>query len=250
MRSKSRPSAPAIERPERGLADAGRADEEQDRAARVGLQAPDGEELEDAVLDALEAVVVGVEDLAAWRGRGCPRSSCPTAASDPLEPPADDAVLGGGLRQALQARELAVGLRADRFGQRDSASCSRSSSTSASAGSRSPSSSWIARSCWRRTNSRCERSISPCTSVWMRVPIWMTSSSRARISAMRRSRARRRLLEQRLLLLGLQPQRAGDEVRQRAGSSMLATATCSSSGRYGSASTICRTSSARCARAR
>ena len=47
---------------ERGLADAGRSDEAEDRALHVGLQAADREVVEDAVLDLLEAVVVLVED--------------------------------------------------------------------------------------------------------------------------------------------------------------------------------------------
>ena len=51
-----------------------------------------------------------------------------------------------------------------------------------------------------------------------RDPSWITSSSRARISE---SRRRRRvdvdLLEQLLLLLGRDPQRAGDQVRERRG---------------------------------
>ena len=49
---------------ERRLADAGRADEAEDRALLVLLQLADGEVLEDALLDLLEAVVVLVEDLA------------------------------------------------------------------------------------------------------------------------------------------------------------------------------------------
>ena len=69
---------------QRRLADAGRADEAEDRAARDVLAAVElahGEELEDAVLDLLEAVVVLVEDpRGRARGRGCPRSTCSTAA--------------------------------------------------------------------------------------------------------------------------------------------------------------------------
>ena len=97
-------------------------------------------------------------------------------------------------------------------------SCSRSSLASAADSSNSPSSSWIALSCWRRTNSRWPLSISDWTWDWISEPIEMTSSSRARISTRRR---RRRgdvdLLEQPLLLLGFEAQRAGDEVAERAG---------------------------------
>ena len=48
---------------ERGLADAGRADEGEDRAPDLVGQRPDGQVLEDPLLDLLEAVVVLVEDL-------------------------------------------------------------------------------------------------------------------------------------------------------------------------------------------
>ena len=53
--------------PEAGLADAGRADEAEDRPVQVGLELAHREELEDAVLDLLEVVVVVVEDLAGVR---------------------------------------------------------------------------------------------------------------------------------------------------------------------------------------
>ncbi len=67
---------------ERRLADAGRADEAEDRRARVGLELAHGEELEDAVLDLLDVVVVVVEHLArVASGRGCPRSTSTRAAS-------------------------------------------------------------------------------------------------------------------------------------------------------------------------
>ena len=70
---------------DRGLAGAGRADQRQDRAgALVGLDAAllaqlrDGEVLDDAVLDVVEAGVVGVEHLArVWSGRAAPRSASP-----------------------------------------------------------------------------------------------------------------------------------------------------------------------------
>ena len=106
--------------PERRLADAGRADEAEDRAARVRLQPPHGEELDDAVLDLLDVVVVGVEHLARVRevevvlGRRVPRQR-----RDPLQVGADDAVLGRRLGQPLEPRELAVGDLADLLGQLD-----------------------------------------------------------------------------------------------------------------------------------
>ena len=75
----------AAERPrdrlaERRLADAGRADEAEDRPREVALlQLRDREVLDDPLLDLVEVEVVLVEDLARLRrGRGCPRSPCPT----------------------------------------------------------------------------------------------------------------------------------------------------------------------------
>ena len=47
---------------DRGLADAGWADQQQDRAGDGLLQRADGEELDDAILDVLETVVIAVED--------------------------------------------------------------------------------------------------------------------------------------------------------------------------------------------
>ena len=130
---------------ERRLADAGRADEAQDRALRVRVEAPDGEELEDAVLHRLQPVVVGVEHLARVRevevvlGRRVPRQL-----GDPLEVRADDAVLGGLRREVLEAVELAVDLPAASSGSSSSARRSRSSLASAALSSISPSSSWMA----------------------------------------------------------------------------------------------------------
>jgi len=50
---------------ERGLADAGRPDEGQDRAAQRLGQAANGQVLEDAVLDLLQAIVVSSRIMAA-----------------------------------------------------------------------------------------------------------------------------------------------------------------------------------------
>ena len=49
---------------ERGLADARRPDEAQDRAAALRVELAHGEILDDALLDLLETVVIGVEDAA------------------------------------------------------------------------------------------------------------------------------------------------------------------------------------------
>ena len=64
----------AIDWPMRGLADAGRPDEAEDRAGDVALQDAHREELEDALLDVLQPVVVLVEDARGRAGcRSCPR---------------------------------------------------------------------------------------------------------------------------------------------------------------------------------
>ena len=89
---------------EAGLADPGRADEAEDRAGRVRVQLAHREVLEDPVLDLLEVVVVGVEDLAGVADvevvLGLDR---PRQLDEPLEIGADDAVLGGRRRQLLEA---------------------------------------------------------------------------------------------------------------------------------------------------
>src|SRR4051794_24769481 len=106
--------------PQRGLADAGRPGEAEDRAARVALEPAHGQELEDAVLDLLDVVVVGVEHLARVRevevvlGAHAPRQR-----GDPLQVAADDAVLGRLGGQLLEAVQLALGLLAHVVGQRD-----------------------------------------------------------------------------------------------------------------------------------
>ena len=118
MRSNLRPSALRDRAAERGLADAGRTDEAEDRAAGVGLELAHREELEDPVLDLLDVVVVLVEHLArvleveVVLGRLVPGQR-----DDPLEVGADHAVLGRRGRQALEPRELAVGLLAHLLGK-------------------------------------------------------------------------------------------------------------------------------------
>ena len=62
-RTNLRPVARAIDLRERGLADAGRADEAQDRALELLHERLHREVLEDALLHLLQAVVVLVEDL-------------------------------------------------------------------------------------------------------------------------------------------------------------------------------------------
>ena len=74
-------------------------------------------------------------------------------------------------------------------GNSSESSRSRSSFTSACSGSASPSSSWIAFSCWRRKNSRCPSSSCDCTCDWIFVPSSKTWSSRLRIFETSRSRS-------------------------------------------------------------
>src|SRR4051812_36377328 len=92
---------------ERGLADAGRADQAQDRAALARHEGLDGEVLEDALLDLLEAVMLGLEDglglvdVVAVLGLVLPRQG-----DHPVEVVAHDRRLGGRRRHLLQLLEL------------------------------------------------------------------------------------------------------------------------------------------------
>ena len=84
---------------ERRLADAGRADEGEDRAADRVRQGPDREVLEDPLLDLLEAVVVLVEDLCgALDVELVVGRDVPGQADEPVHVRPDDADLGRGGR--------------------------------------------------------------------------------------------------------------------------------------------------------
>ena len=158
--------------------------------------------------------------------RACSRSRlssvyvAPRQRQDPLEVGADDAVLGRGRRQPLEPRR-ARGRRPSarppgRSSARRAARAARS--TSACSGSPSPSSCWIAFSCWRRKYSRWPFSISDCTCDWIFEPSSNTSSSRLRIAEiLPQALLDVDRLEDLLALLGLdRAQRRGDEVRERA----------------------------------
>ena len=112
------PQRPGDRAAKRGLADAGRTDEAQDRAAGVRLELSHREELEDPVLDLLDVVVILVEHLArvleveVVLGRLVPRQR-----GDPLEIAAHHPVLRHRGLQALESRELAVGLLAHLLGK-------------------------------------------------------------------------------------------------------------------------------------
>ena len=108
---------------DRGLAGAGRADQGEDGAGALVLldaallaQLLDRQVLRDAVLDVLEAGVVGVEHLAGGRriellvGGLAPRHG-----DQPVEVGADHRGLAGLLAHALQARELLEGLLGHRL---------------------------------------------------------------------------------------------------------------------------------------
>ena len=96
---------------QRGLARARRAGEAEDRALHVLLELAHGQVLEDPLLDLLEVVMVGVEDLAR------PAQVEPVAAGlapgkdrQPVEIGADDRVLGRAGVHAGQPLELALRL--------------------------------------------------------------------------------------------------------------------------------------------
>ncbi len=81
---------------ERGLADARRSDEAEDRPLAVLLELAHREELDDALLDLLEVVVVVVEDAAGVREvEVVARERLPREAGEPVEVGADDGRLGG-----------------------------------------------------------------------------------------------------------------------------------------------------------
>ena len=105
---------------DRGLAGAGRADQREDGAgaavlldAALHAQLLDGQVLDDAVLDVLEARVVGVEHLARVHGLELLVGLLvPRHGDEPVEVGADRAGLGRLLAHALEPPELLVGLLA------------------------------------------------------------------------------------------------------------------------------------------
>ena len=168
---------------QRGLAGARRAGEAEDRPLHVLLELADGQVFEDPLLDLLEVVVVGVEDLAG------PAEVEPVAARlapgedrQPVEVGPDDRVLGRARVHPGQPLELALGLVQD-FVRAGSAVLirSQSSATSGFSLSLSPSSSWIALICWRRKWSRWALVSSEPTCSWILVESSRTASCRERI---------------------------------------------------------------------
>ena len=89
---------------ERGLADAGRADEAQDRALALGLQLAHREIFEDALLDLGQAVMVLVEDAARFGDVDALVGELrPGQLDQPIEVGADHAVLGARPRACARA---------------------------------------------------------------------------------------------------------------------------------------------------
>src|SRR5262249_13176938 len=109
---------------ERGLADAGRADEAKDGTAAGRIELPHREVFEDAALDLLEAVVVLVEHAARFGDVDRRiRLRFPRKLDQPLEIRADHGVLAGRIGHALQALQFLARLLLDflghlRFGDR------------------------------------------------------------------------------------------------------------------------------------
>ena len=119
-------------------------------------------------------------------------------------------------------------------GSSSASSRSRSSLISACSASPSPSSSWIAFSCWRRKNSRWPFSISDWTCDWIFVPSSRTSSSRFRITETSRRRSSTFTSSSSCCFSSVL-RRSVDATRWQSalGSSTFAAASWSSSGRYG-----------------
>ena len=89
---------------ERGLADAGRADEAQDRALALGIELAHREIFEDAPLDLRQAVVVLVEDAARLGDVDRVRAELrPGQLDQPVEIGADHAVFGARPRACARA---------------------------------------------------------------------------------------------------------------------------------------------------
>ena len=102
----------------RRLADAGRTHEAQDRRLRLGRELAHGEELEDALLHALEPVVVGIEHAARLGQVELVLGlDAPGQLRHPLEVGADQVSVGRVLRQRGQPLELPVGLCQRLLGQ-------------------------------------------------------------------------------------------------------------------------------------
>ena len=102
--------------PERGLADARRSDEAQDRAAQILHALLHGEILDDALLDLLEAEVVGLEHFLGRRDVEMHFAALlPRGLHQPIDEIAHHGRFRGHRRHELQLGELGVGLLARLF---------------------------------------------------------------------------------------------------------------------------------------
>ena len=102
---------------QRGLADAGRAEEAQDRSLDVRIELAHRQVLEHAVLDLLEAGVIGVEDLlGVLQIDRVFRALRPRQRDEPVDVGARHGVLGRGDRHLGQAIELAQRFLLHRLG--------------------------------------------------------------------------------------------------------------------------------------
>ena len=224
---------------ERGLAHAGRADEQDDRAARLGVQLAHGEELEDAVLHALDVVVVARRaPRARASGRGCPRSTSTTAATRAT--PGSCGSRRARRTAAAAARSATArarpASRRARAGPPPRAACAAPRPPPpARPPRRAPPGSRGAAGAGSTRAGPCPSRTGTC--VWMRLPISTSSSSRARISDSRRSRlVTSRSSSSSCFSSVLMRSAPAIAWASSAGSSMFATAIWSSSGRYGSSS--------------
>ena len=99
---------------ERGLADPGRSDKAQDRAAPARVELLDRQEFEDAALDLFEAVMVLIEDTAGFghvnRGR---LLGDPGQLDQPFEIGARHRVFAGRFGHAFEPRQLLLRVRLD-----------------------------------------------------------------------------------------------------------------------------------------
>src|SRR6185437_1615787 len=101
------PGGPGDALPERRLADAGRTDEAQDRAAAFGIELAHREIFENAALDLLETEVVLVENAPRFGDvDGSARIVRPRQFGQPFEVRAHHRILAGGLGHAFEALQL------------------------------------------------------------------------------------------------------------------------------------------------
>ena len=92
---------------ERSLAHAGRSDKAQDRAFHVRLQAADGEIVEDAILDLLEVVVIGIQNFFGLDDFDFLAGSLvPGQHGQPLDVVARERIVGGHGRHAREAAQF------------------------------------------------------------------------------------------------------------------------------------------------